>query len=163
MPRLLLALLALLIATSALAQDWRTYVNPRFGSTAEVPRDWTMGPPPANEDGRMFTSPDGRASIAVYGSLHVLDSIDEAMEIYETPKDGETVTYKQRTKRTITISGIRADRIFYRKAMLSCRDRVWNGVAIEYPAADKQRFDALVTRVARSLRGGRGWQVKECR
>jgi hypothetical protein len=40
---------------------------------------------------------------------------------------------------------------------------VWNGIAIEYPAARKKDFDALVTRVAKSLRGGQGWQVKGCR
>jgi serine/threonine-protein kinase len=163
MPRLFLTALALLIASSALAQDWRAYTNPRFGTRAEVPRDWTMGEAPANDDGRVFTAPDGSATITVYGSLHVLDSIDEAMKIYDTPKDGETVTYRQRGKRTITVSGTRGERIFYRRTVLSCRDQVWNGVAIEYPAARKREFDALVTRVAKSLRGGQGWQVKGCR
>jgi hypothetical protein len=162
MPRLLLTALALTIATSALAQDWRGYTNPRFGTRAEVPRDWKMGDAPENDDGRVFTAPDGRASITVYGSLHVFDSIGEAMDILEAPKDGETVTYRQRTARAITVSGTKGERIFYRKALLSCRDRIWNGVSIEYPAADKQNFDALVTRVAKSLRGGQGYQVKGC-
>ncbi|MDT3685887.1 MAG: hypothetical protein RO009_12705 [Pseudorhodoplanes sp.] len=162
MPRLFPAALALILATSALAQDWRVYSNPRFGTRAEVPRDWSMGPAPENDDGRVFTSPDGSATITIYGSLHVLDSIDEAMKIYETPKDGETITYRQRRKRTITVSGTRGERIFYRRAILTCRDQVWNGVAIDYPAARKQEFDALVTRVAKSLRGGQGWQVKGC-
>lgn len=163
MPHLLLTFLALLIATSALAQDWHAYTNPRFGTRAEVPRGWTMGPPPANDDGRVFTAPDDRASITVYGSLHVFDSIDEAMKIHETPKAGETISYKQRGKRAITVSGTRENRIFYRRAILSCRGQIWNGVAIEYPTARKQDFDALVTHVATSLRGGQGWQVKTCR
>jgi serine/threonine-protein kinase len=163
MPRLLLTPVALLLATSALAQDWRVYSNPRFGTRAEVPRDWTMGPAPENDDGRVFTSPDGSASITVYGSLHVFDSIDEAMKIFEAPKDGETLTYAQRGPRAITVSGTRGERIFYRRAILTCRDQVWNGIAIDYPAARKQEFDALVTRVAKSLRGGQGWQVKNCR
>jgi serine/threonine-protein kinase len=160
---LLLTALALLLATSALAQDWRVYSNPRFGTRAEVPRDWTMGPAPENYYGRVFTAPDGSAHLTVYGSLHVLDSIDEAMNIHGTPKVSETVTAKQRGKRSITVAGTRENRIFYRKAILSCRDQIWNGVAIDYPAADKHRFDALVTHVATSLRGGQGWQVKGCR
>lgn len=163
MPRLLLTFLALILASAALAQDWRAYTNPRFGTRAEVPRDWTMGPAPENDDGRVFTAPDGRATVTVYGSLHVFDSIDEALKIYETPQPGETLTYTQRGPRTITVSGTRGERIFYRKAILSCRDRIWNGVAIEYPAAQKRDFDALVTRVAKSLRGGQGYQVKTCR
>lgn len=80
MPRLLLTFLALFVATAALAQDWRVYSNPRFGTRAEVPLKWRMGDAPANDDGRVFTAPDGRASITVYGSLHAFDSIDEAME-----------------------------------------------------------------------------------
>ena len=79
------------------------------------------------------------------------------------PQPGETITTTQRGPRTITVSGTRADRIFYRKAILSCRDQVWNGVAIDTPAADKQAFDTLVTRVAKSLRGGQGYQVKNCK
>lgn len=163
MPRLLLTALALLVATSTLAQDWRVYSNPRFGTRAEVPRDWTMGGAPENDDGRVFTSPDGRATITVYGSLHVQDSVSEAMDMQAAANDGETVTYTQRGKRAITVSGTKGERIFYRRAILTCRDQVWNGVAIDYPATQKKDFDALVTRVATSLRGGQGWQVKNCR
>ena len=162
MSRLVLVALALIVATSALAQDWRSYSNPRFGTRADVPRDWTMGAAPENDDGRVFTAPDGAATITVYGSLHV-DSIADAMKIHETPQAGETITYRQRGPRTITVSGTRDNAIFYRKAILSCRDQIWNGVAIEYPSARKQDFDAVVTRVAKSLRGGQGWQVKACR
>lgn len=162
MPRLVLAL-ALIFASSAMAQDWRSYSNPRFGTRAEVPRDWTMGPAPENDDGRVFTALDGAATITVYGSLHVFDTIAEAMNFHDTPQPGETVTYRQRGPRTITVSGTRENTVFYRKAILSCRDQIWNGLAIEYPAARKKDFDALVTRVARSLRGGQGWQVKDCR
>lgn len=153
---------ALFFASSTLAQDWHVYSNPRFGTRAEVPRDWSIGPDPANDDGRVFTSPDGKARITVSGSLHVLDSIDEAMTLYQTPKDGERITYKRRGRRASTVSGIKDARIFYGRAILSCRDQIWNSVAITYPAAQKRDYDALVTRVARSLRGGQGWQVENC-
>jgi hypothetical protein len=51
------------------------------------------------------------------------------------------------------------NRIFYRKSMLSRRDQIWNNLSIEYPPARKTAFDALVTRVAGSLRFGRSAQV----
>jgi hypothetical protein len=63
------------------AESWRIYSNARFGTTAEVPADWRPGRPPDNIDGLVFTSPDGQASIAVYGSLHMWDTIDQAVAI----------------------------------------------------------------------------------
>jgi serine/threonine-protein kinase len=144
------------------AESWRTYSNERFGTTAQVPTDWRPGRPPDNNDGLVFTSPDGQASIAVYGSLHVWDTIDQAVAIFETPGDGETITYKHRAPRSIVISGIRGDQIYYAKSILSCRDNVWNSVRIEYPAARKEAFDGLVTYVASSLHSGRSYQVAEC-
>jgi hypothetical protein len=110
----------------------------------------------------VFTSPDGRASVTVSGSLHIWDTIGEAMAIYETPGQGETITYKHRDKRALVVSGTRGDSIFYEKSILSCRDMVWNTISIAYPAADKKQYDALVAHVARSLRPGISEQVAQC-
>ena len=82
--------------------------------------------------------------------------------MFETPSEGETITYKHREPRSIVISGTRGDRIYYAKSMLSCRDNVWNSVRIEYPAARKETFDSLVKHVADSLRSGHSFQVAEC-
>jgi serine/threonine-protein kinase len=155
-------LFAVGLVALARAESWRTYSNERFGTTADVPFDWRPGPPPENGDGLVFTSPDGQASIAVYGSLHVWDTIDQAVAMFETPSEGETITYKRREPRSIVISGTRSDRIYYAKSILSCRDNVWNSMRIEYPAARKEAFDLLVKHVAGSLRSGHSYQVAEC-
>ncbi len=159
---LIAAVVVLAVAGPAAAEEWKTYVNERFGTSADVPADWQAGEPPANGDGLKFTSPDGTASIAVFGSLQTFDTIAEAMAIYEMPQDGETITYRHRDKRALVVSGTRDGTIFYRRWILSCGDTVWNGVSIEYPAADKAAYDALVTHVAHSLRVGTGWQVETC-
>jgi hypothetical protein len=159
----LIAVVVLLAAGAAAATaEWKTYVNERFGTTADVPADWRAGEPPENGDGLRFTSPDGTASVAVFGSFQTFDTIAEAMAIYETPEDDETVTYRHRDKRALVVSGASDGTIFYRRWILSCGDTVWNGVSIEYPAADKAAYDALVAHVARSLRAGTGWQVDSC-
>jgi len=155
-------LFAIGLVALARAESWRTYFNDRFGTTADVPFDWRPGPPPANGDGLAFTSPDGQASIAVYGSLHNWDTIEQAVAIFEKPREGETITYKHREPRSIVISGTRGDRIYYAKSMLSCRDNVWNSVRIEYPAARKETFVRLVKHVAGSLRSGHSYQVADC-
>ena len=155
--------MAMVVATGfAFAGTWQTYVNERFGTTADVPADWRPGEPPANGDGLRFTSPDGTASVAVFGSLQTFDTIDEAIAIYETPEDGATITYRRRDDRGLVVSGTRGDRSFYRRWLLSCGDAVWNGLSIEYPAAGKQAYDPLVTHMSRSLRAGTGWQVEDC-
>ena len=157
-----IALLAVAAAATA-APQYRTYANARFGTTAEVPADWKADPPPENGDGLRFRSADQRASITVSGSLHVFDTIDEAMKIYEEPGNGETVTYRHREPRALVISGTRGDTIFYARHILSCGDQIWNSVYLEYPAAEKAAYDALVTHVARSLRPGRSGWVPRCK
>ncbi len=155
-------LLVLAVIGPAAAQAWQTYVNERFGATADVPAGWQAGEPPANGDGLRFTSPDGSASVAVFGSLQTFDTIDETIAIYETPDEGETITYKHRGDRDLVVSGTRDGRIFYRRWILSCGGTVWNGVSIEYPAAEKAAYDPVVTHIAHSLRAGTGWQVETC-
>jgi serine/threonine-protein kinase len=163
MRSLALALAFALAAVPALAQQrWRTYFNGRFGTTAQVPADWRPGREPENGDGLVFTSPDGEASITVFGGLHVLGSVKEHMDMIAAGNAGETVTYVRRDRRAVVVSGTRGQRIFYQRSILACRDTIWHTVAIEYPAARKSAFDALVARAAGSLRQGRSWQVKGC-
>jgi serine/threonine-protein kinase len=142
-------------AGAALAQNYRDYGNPRFGVHADVPANWRADRPPENGDGQRFISPDGRASITVSGMYHVDDTIKEAIESRARP-DGVSVTYVKREARSVVASGLKGDRIVYTKSMLSCGDSIWNSVWIEYPASEKQKYDALVSRVAGSLRGARG-------
>ncbi len=150
-------------AVAAAAPQYRTYANPRFGTTADVPADWKPDAPPANGDGLKFRSPDGRASITVSGMLNVYDTVEEAMAAYETPGEGEKITYRHRQARTLVVSGTRGDAIFYAKHMLSCGDQIWNSVYLDYPASEKAAYDALVTRVAQSLRPGRSGQIPRCK
>jgi hypothetical protein len=50
--------------------------------------------------------------------------------------------------------------IFYRKALISCKDIVWNDVEIVYPAEDKAKYDSLVAHIAASLRPGSGYDAQ---
>jgi len=157
MTRLTRAILASIvsgsIAGAAWAETWRTYVNPRFGVSAQVPSNWTMGPEPANDDGRAFTAPDGSAEIIVSGILSTL-SRDQEFSIRTAPNPGETITYKAVRGAVVVVSGTHADKIFYRKSVLNCG--IWNDVSIEYPVQEKAKYDALVVHVAASLEPGRG-------
>jgi serine/threonine-protein kinase len=148
------AIAAILYAGAVHAQGWRSYRNARFGTTADVPKDWTMGEAPENDDGRVFTAPDKQSQIIVFGGFRTAQKEQELADRL-APGVGETVTYRRKGKNWIAVSGTKGDRIFYRKSLLSCNGAVWNSVAIDYPSSQKKTFDPLVTRVAHSLRAGR--------
>jgi len=157
----------LLIGTwlgQAAAQEaaWTSYTNSRFGVTADVPPGWRAGPPPENNDGLVFTAPDGQASLTISGMLNVDEDLSAAFKFYETPNEGEVITYKHRSGSAITVSGTKDAQIFYAKHLLSCHNQIWNSVYLEYPAAMKASFDAIVARVAKSLKPGPSEQIPNC-
>jgi hypothetical protein len=154
MSLLMATVTAALLASAAHAESWRVYRNARFGATADVPKDWTMGEAPENDDGRIFTSPDKQSQIIVHGGFRSFQKEQEVAERL-APGDGETIAYSRKGRDWVAVSGTKGDRIFYRKSLLSCKGTVWNSVSIDYPAAQKKKFDPIVTRVARSLRPGR--------
>jgi serine/threonine-protein kinase len=160
---LLVASIAALAPVSA-QQAYRHYRNSRFGVSADVPSGWKAGPPPENNDGLVFSSSDGAATITVSGILNV-DNAPLARVIAEEQRaqDGETVIYRNKSVRQAVVSGTRGDVIFYRKAILSCNDQILNHLVIEYPAAQKQAFDAVVSHVAASMRASPGEQIPNCR
>lgn len=145
------AVFAILAAQSASAESWRAYHNERFGTTAEVPEGWRMGAPPENNDGRVFTSPDGRAEIVVSGMFSIGPRSEE-FALRLGPLDGEIIEYDRRGRDWLVVSGVKGEKIFYRKSLLSCGDTIWNSVALEYPASEKEKYDPLVAHVAASLR-----------
>lgn len=158
--RITFALAFFTVGVSSATDVWRTYHNARFGATAEVPASWRMQPPPENNDGRIFVSPDGRAKIIVSG-IRALNPAPVEMADEAKPSEGETITYLKRGTRWMAVSGTKGDKIFYRKSVLSCRDTIWNHLFVEYNASEKEKYDALVAHVGASLRAGSGYD-NEC-
>jgi hypothetical protein len=152
----------ILLACGALADGWRSYHNDRFGTTADVPAAWKMQPPPENDDGRIFVSPDGRGQIIVNGNYAGVVDPDE-LGYRLQPTEGETIAYKRRKSDWAVVSGTKGDRIFYRKTRLSCGGTIANNLSIEYPASEKGRYDSVVAHVEASLKPGKGWGIdKKC-
>lgn len=154
--------IAVLMAGSALAANWQPYVNDRFGASIDVPADYKAGKPPANGDGLTFTSPEGDATIAVWGALaRVMDEsfADYAKRLVSYDKnDGWEVSYSAGKDDWYAFSGSKADRIFYEKLIKACNGDIANHVRLEYPAARKLEFDPIVKHVGKSLHSEKGWQ-----
>ena len=115
-----------------------------------IPRDWRLEPPDPNLQGKRFTSPTGDASLTFFAR----SAEDVPQEQYLRQfgfAEGEKVTYLRGERNWLVVSGLRGDRIFYRKAILACGGTQWRHVDFEYPAEAKREFDRFVTSMSRAL------------
>jgi len=154
-----------LLPSGALAQPgetWATYRNDRFGTTIDYPRRFRPGRPPDNNDGLTFSSPDG-ATLAVWASLNINsdDRVTLERATREAQAGHEIWSYSARGENWFVFSGRRGpDGIFYKRYLLSHGGDVINAFDLGYPEALKPDYDPIVTRISRSLRPGRGYQVR---
>jgi hypothetical protein len=153
-------ILALVFMTSfALAADWSSYVNVRYGIAVDVPPDFKQfGDEPDNSDGLTFASADGDAQFKVWGRNLLDDSFREDMDsdIQSSKSDGWHITYvsydKQKRLTWAAFSGEKGGRIFYRRALASCKNTQAVMFEIEYPATQKKLYDPIIVRIGKSLK-----------
>jgi hypothetical protein len=152
-----LASLGSLAAAPALAQAWRTYTNPRFGTTIEYPDTLRPNRPPDNGAGQSFAGAD-RAVFSVWGSHNSLDhdlkGLEQFMRDEMTP--GQRVTYDARGGNWFVLAGEHDANTFYERYLISHGGRIVNGFTMEYPSSLKAPYDPIVTRMSKSFRAGRG-------
>ncbi len=147
-------------AVPAGAGNWLTYYNDRYGTTVDYPDVFKAQPPPDANDGRAFKSADG-ATFAVYASYNALD-FDLAKYrdfIMKNLDSGEVVTYQTSRNSWFVISGTNGAKIFYERHLLSHAGQMMESFVMSYPASLKQTYDPIVTRMAKSLRSGTGFQT----
>jgi hypothetical protein len=102
--------------------------------------------------GLLFSTPDGRARMRLFG----LDN-----ERNETPRsylgriartDEARFTYIRTTPTFFVASGTRDNTIFYRRCNFSRGGKRASCLQLDYPQREKRAWDAVVTRISRSLR-----------
>ncbi|NLR95420.1 hypothetical protein HGP17_01060 [Rhizobium sp. P38BS-XIX] len=151
----LIALL-LLCPTSALAADWWSYDNAGLGYAIELPPEFHLSDP-SNDTDRLSLSPADRSAVLqVFGTaIGNGDFTTEANGRVALAKDqGWKISYSKSNSRGISFSGTKQGRIVYVRGVALC-----NGGAaffqMDYSKTDMQRYDAIVMRLARSLRSTR--------
>jgi hypothetical protein len=161
MPRLILAALALFVLSgaAAAAEGWGRYVNEWYGYRIDIPPGFSRVAEADNGDGGWSRSADGQAALAVWGrTIAIAPFASEALDdIHSAEQDGWTVSYRKVTDRWASWSGERGGRILYARAVVLCGDESSGHFRLEYPAAQRQAYDAIVTRLVKSL------QHTECR
>lgn len=134
------------------ALDWQRYTVRDGGTSADVPRAIFSEDGGAAQEGsgRRFTTVDVRADLTVQSVPNPDGASPTAFLARKNPPSG--IIYRRVTPRFFAVSSIRDGRIWYNRcnrgrAAMHC-------VLINYPAAEKRRFDAVVNRISLSLSGG---------
>jgi hypothetical protein len=155
-------LLALSVLSSADAQgrrpeglDWQTFEIPGFGTTVDYPAGIFSVPGGKAEKGvgQRLSSGDGRAVLMIY-SLENEDGDTPASYLKKNLRMARSaLDYERVTRRFFAISSEGQGVILYSRCNFSSEA----GGAIHcfdltYPRAERRAWDAIVTRISRSLR-----------
>jgi len=130
----------------------RGYDTPREarGSSSFIPADWKLQPEDPNFSGRRYMAPDGSAWLALYSAPVDKDKVAAHLKDVAFA-DGEEVTYIRGARDWLAVSGLKGDRVYYRKAALACGGTTWRHIAFEYPAEQKASLDRVVERAAQAF------------
>lgn len=138
----------------ASTDDWSRYDNPRFAYTIDVPPGFSALSEAENGDGGVASSADGKAELRVWGA-NLVDrdfGVDIADRVRSDASEGWAISYDRRTADKASWSGSRKDRVFYARAVEGC-----DGAAIyfrlEHDRSQLKLYDAVVSRLVKSLRG----------
>jgi len=136
---------------TAVAQpaSWLTYVVPESGAVAQIPTTIFSeddGKPEAGY-GRRFVTVDRRANLTVESLPNEAGDSPASFLAKQNPPSG--IAYKKVTPRFFVVSSFRGDKIWYNRCNFA--GRFVNCVLINYPAAEKKRWDGVITRISNTL------------
>lgn len=115
-----------------------------------IPADWKLQPEDPNFSGRRYMAPDGAAWLALYSAPADKDKAAEHLKNVAFA-EGEDVTTIRGARDWLAVSGLKGDRVYYRKAALACGGTLWRHIAFEYPAEQKPVMDRVVERAAQAF------------
>ena len=147
------AALAVLAFTPALTSagdaEWRRYVIPSTGTSVDMPASifTSDAGPPEGGTGRRFFTEDRRADLTVQSVPNPENDSPATFLARKQPPAG--ISYKRITSDFFVVSSIRKDRIWYNRCNRG--NGTMNCVLINYPAAEKRRWDDVVTRISHTL------------
>ncbi len=155
-----LVLMGLALVAGSAAASAKIYGNARFGYFIEIPAAFPVADPePENGDGQTFHPADKSAELNVAGSWIIVDNFAAELVVYKDymVHDGWKLTYEnQPSKSSAVYTGQRGDRIFYARQISSCGGKAIAGYRLEYAAADKAKYNAVIKTLNTSLHSGQG-------
>jgi hypothetical protein len=146
---------AIVASSAAFAAGWSRYGNARFNYWIDIPPGFSALDEAENGDGGVATSPRGHAELRVWGSY--LTEGDFRREAEWRAKadsaEGWSISYHKLRPEWAAWSGSKGGRILYERAIPVC-DGAAAYFRLEYDRDSASAFDPVISRLARSLRGG---------
>lgn len=152
---LMIPLVVLWLAAPAIADDYRTYVNERYGYHIEYPADFLPQGVADAGDGQVFLSPAGDAELRVFASACLEGSNATPAEVIaryrEAARAGRlSVSYRHAGQSFAVLSGHRDGRIYYDKVFTV---EGWcTQFQFTYAREQASRYDRVTRRIAASFR-----------
>jgi hypothetical protein len=127
--------------------NWQRYAIPKSGAAVEIPTSIFSedGGTPESGVGRRFYTGDRRADLTVQS----ISSQDSPAVFLAKQRPPSGIVYKKVTPGFFVVSSIRNGKIWYDRCNRS--GDYMNCVLINYPAAEKRQWDAVVTRISQTL------------
>jgi hypothetical protein len=154
-----LAALALIVsyvpvtAQTAGAPGWTTVAD-GYGTILDFPANvftQAEGAPPVGS-GRRFRTADGRADVSIYTLANGEHATPRSYLSRHLKSDFSNLHYDRVGDRFFAVSGIVRGKTFYSRCNFEGRRGAMHCLYLAYPAAQTHAWDALVTRMSRSLR-----------
>lgn len=139
------AVLAVLLLSPV---QMRTYTNPRFGYSVDVPSNLIAGPGSENGDGVVYSGKG--TTITIYGSYGVLGAKEEYKMSCERWAKSGSISHKEFHSGYFLISGKSGKRLFSQKTLTG--KEVFATVSVEYPASQSKSFAPTLTQILGSLK-----------
>jgi hypothetical protein len=144
--------IAMSLASAAAAAgntDWATYRIAKTGAAVEIPLAIFSEDAGPSGDGLKlhFHTDDGRADLTVQSIPNLANDSPASFLAKKRPPSG--IVYKRVTPYFFVVSSFRDGKIWYNRCNRS--NDYMNCVLINYPAAEKRRWDGVVTRISHTL------------
>jgi hypothetical protein len=136
------------IAAAAQPANWRRYVVPETGASADIPLSIfteDAGKPETGYGARFLTA-DRRANLTIQSVPN--EGLAPA-RFFATKNPPSDIVYKKITDRFFVASSFRNNMIWYNRCNFA--GPYANCVLINYPAAEKRQWDSIVTRISNTL------------
>lgn len=152
--RLLILLALFLFASAAMAAEWSTYQNPRFGYVIGIPPEFSGEGEAQNGDGQVFRPADGTQLLRVYGGNNIEQSFEASVKtaMGYARDAGWMLSYERVTPGWASYSGTRNGQILYARAIALCGGSQYAAFELEYPERDLAAMNAVVDRLVASLK-----------
>jgi hypothetical protein len=149
----ILALGLALASGPAASAEWTTFVEPKFGTTLQIPSEvFSVHQGKSYRGiGEQYTTKDRRAALAVYSQENSRKETPRTYLKRNNSVPRRMIEYVRVTPSFFAISTAMKGTIFYSRCNFSPRTSAIHCFDLKYPASEKQAWDDIVTRISLSL------------